>query len=112
MNKMKKYNIFEKTKIVADRTPGYSWCSHCGRTWDKVEYKPILYTIKISETTDGFGGSGMFPVCVGCFNELSSEEILEYCKELADNWKKDGVDINIDFDIIKSNVEYMKKKEE
>lgn len=109
---MKKYSSIEKTEIVADRTPGYSWCQHCGRTWDRVDYRPISYTVKMSETVDHYLGSGMFPICVGCFNELSSEEILEYCKELADNWKKDGVDININFDIIKFNVEYMKKKEE
>lgn len=103
---MKKYSVLEKVKNLIERTPGYSWCQHCGKTWDKVEYKPIPYVTKIPE----FSNSGMFPVCVSCFNELSSEKILEYCKELIDSWKKNGVSENIDFDIIRFNIAEMKKE--
>lgn len=104
---MKKYNIWEKIKIWSERKPFSSWCSHCGRTWDRVDYKIISYGRKLPEDS----GSGMFPICVGCFDELSSDEIFEYCTELLDRWKKGGFDRNIDLDILKYNVDYMKKKE-
>lgn len=51
----------------------------------------------------------MFSVCDKCFGELSPEEILEYCRQLINEWKKDAIENEkIDLDIIKYNIEYLK----
>lgn len=101
---MKKYSMFGAIKNWIERTPGYSWCQHCGKTWDKVESKSVPYDAKIPE----FSNSGMFPLCTKCFDELNSDEILEHCRKLTSDWKKDSVNENINFDVVKYNINCMK----
>jgi hypothetical protein len=103
---MKNYSAIEKLKILTERIPGMSWCLHCGKTWNSVEIRSIGYSTKMPDF-----GSGMFPVCKKCFDELSSDEIFAYCKELVDKWEIECIN-NIDFDVIRYNIDYLKMKEE
>ena len=51
------------------RTPGYSWCCHCGRTWDKV---PCHNSVAVSSW------QGVFCLCDECEPKMTLEQKLAY----------------------------------
>lgn len=79
-----------KIKNFIGRFKGYSGCSHCGGTWNWKENKTIPYREKISSISTADTYSGMFPVCKECFERLSEDKILQYCKLLLDDWISHG----------------------
>lgn len=57
---------------------GISTCRHCGGAWNWKQRETVWY----------YEGRGMFPLCKECFQELSEEEILYYCKRKWDEDKR------------------------
>jgi len=55
---------------------GYGNCAHCGDSWMFKEY------IDLSCSED----QRIFPICKECFNKLSDEEVLGYCRDLWLAW--------------------------
>ena len=57
-------------------SPGYSCCSHCGRTWNICK----------SHVTMISSSDGCFPLCEQCWGELTPEERLPHYKALYREW--------------------------
>jgi len=98
-------NILRKIKSMYGKMYGLSWCSHCGLAWNVVKGKYIPYNAKLP----GDRWNEMFPICEDCFEKLSPEQILSYCKDLVDQWKKFTPDKDVDMEIIEHNIKYMKE---
>jgi len=58
------------------RALGYGACLRCKMPWNHVKPKTIMYR----------PDSGMFPLCVDCFDSLSIEEIDLYIERLVSEW--------------------------
>ncbi len=63
-------------KKLIGRALGYSSCAHCGMAWLYVKGKTIYYC----------ESSGMFPLCVDCFDKLAPEEIDPHIEAVVWNW--------------------------
>lgn len=55
---------------------GYSYCRHCGRTWNICKEKIVEYG----------NGCGMFTICTDCWNDLSPEERFNYYRKTPIEW--------------------------
>ncbi len=64
-----------------DKTPGYSWCLYCERTWDKVKG----HNTYIKEESDGIG-IGIGPLCEQCYVQLPQDKRIFYYKKLYYGW--------------------------
>lgn len=60
-------------------SPGYSTCMRCLRPWKYVEGHSTQYTEV----------RGCFPLCEGCWSDLSVEERLPYYRRLVEEWAAD-----------------------
>jgi hypothetical protein len=96
--------IIKKLKSEYGSLKGYGSCAHCGMSWYIVEGADIPYDVRYPEQPE----RGMSPVCTDCFNRLSVDEVLEYCRRLVIVWSKETPDTNIDFNIIEHNIRFMK----
>ena len=99
-------NILTKIKSTIGKLKGYGECKHCKLSWIVVDSFNIPYEVKLPER----GGSGMFPISIECFKKLSPEEIFIYCKQLAETWYKTPSYRNIDFDVVKHNIKFLKNQ--
>jgi hypothetical protein len=55
---------------------GYSFCSCCGNTWDKMVPHTTWYSIS----------GGCFPLCELCWSLLTIEERLPHYEALVSKW--------------------------
>ena len=60
--------------------PQLSTCKRCGRPWNRVEPHSTPYN----------DGSACFPLCEGCWKELTPESRLPYYSELYRDWRGFG----------------------
>lgn len=62
------------------KTPGYSWCEKCERTWDKVS----------GHVTDFSEYRGIFPLCESCWRELKTPEarLPYYSNVVFKSWRE------------------------
>lgn len=65
-----------RARLERGVAPGYSWCLHCGRPWKFVEGHVTPYT----------PSRGCFPLCEGCWGDMTPEERLPYYVELVRKW--------------------------
>lgn len=73
-------SLLRRLRTFVGKVQGYYSCHHCGATWNCVKRKTVMYSV----------GSGMFPLCVECFDKLSSEEIDPYIEQLVLQWVEQG----------------------
>lgn len=71
--------ILRKAVAIATSVlfPGYSGCGRCGRKWPVCKCHIIQYNAT----------SGCFPLCEGCWRELSIEDRIPYYNDMVDEWE-------------------------
>lgn len=88
--------LTRKEKNAQGYAQGYGECLCCGDSWLwKEHYRD---SIKFSAT------QSMFPLCDECFENLTQEEILAFCKAQCRQWEQ------FDLEILFSDIEPMLKE--
>lgn len=76
--------------------PGFSSCHRCDTCWHFVREHCTDYEIEPSGPVEGeqasfqVTGSGCFPLCQWCWEELTPDERMPYYKQLWDSWAQWG----------------------
>lgn len=73
-----KWRIGSISKLLS---PGWGSCYKCQTTWKFVE----------GHETYVLNGSGMFPLCEKCWEELTPETRLPYYEKLYASWCRSGI---------------------
>lgn len=60
--------LFKSNQNLRDAFPEYSFCKKCGKPWNTVKSKSVLYNKNI----------GTFATCVDCWNNSTLEELKGY----------------------------------
>ena len=92
--------MFGWLRTIIGHVQGYGGCAHCHHTWNWKKGHMIPFAAHKTRTLlDGspYYYARMFPLCEECYQKLSPEKRLNYCKELWRKWgsPKEKVDWNI-----------------